>query len=300
MKKIVLILIVFITLSARSFAQPTVTFTTLPVYGCPSTTHDVAIAITNVSGNSLPAGVPYSFSVTFYDTTNQSQTVLGSTYTSPTYTDGVANGASKTVTISAVPFVGAMVCSVYVKLICALIPGTGYYAVSENYTVKSPPDLTIEENPTGTVALASTLNAAYSTLFYLNGGSSSVNTSTTGSYTPTVSGSYTAKAYEANSAGGCYSANASNGVTISVTTAIIDGQSVNVSVYPNPMASSLTISTGIAYELTYELSDMNGALLRTSDFTSVTNVNVENLKSGTYVLVVKDNDSKIASYKLVK
>ncbi|HWZ21736.1 MAG TPA: T9SS type A sorting domain-containing protein [Cytophagaceae bacterium] len=305
MKKLLLLLISIITLST-GFAQTYVTFSASPVYGCPNTTHDVNVTVKNVSGINLPAGASsYSFSVTFYDTTGGGQTILGSTYTSPTYTDGVANGASKTVTVPNIPFVGAMVCSVYVALNYTYgVPGS--FPVSANYTVQSPPNLTIAENPTGTVSLTTTLDAAYSTQFYLNGGSSAVNTSTTGSYTPTVSGTYTAKAYEAYNVNtvpstvGCISAIPSGPVTISVTTAIIAGQNANVSVYPNPMTSSLTISTGISYKLTYELSDMNGALLRASDFTSVANVNVESLKAGTYLLVVKDNNSKIASYKLVK
>ncbi len=303
MKKIILTLISLLILST-GFAQVTVT-PPVPVYGCPFTTHDVSIGAKNNTG--FPLTSPYSIAVTLYDTTGGGQIPLAPTNTQnfSAAVDNVPNGGTKTVTIPAIPFHGAMTCSVAVVLTYSF-PVSGTYPLAVNYVVKTPPMLNIQESPVGTVSLIAALDPAYSTLFYLNGSSSVTNTSTTGSYTPAVYGTYTAKAYEAYkvntvpSTVGCISSMSSNPIPISFTTAIIDGQNVNVSVYPNPMTSSLTISTGISYKLTYELSDMNGALLRNADFTSVATVNVENLKAGTYVLVVKDNDSKVAYYKLVK
>ena len=297
MKKIILSFISFIALSIGiAQAQAVVLVPPVPAYGCPGKTHDVTVGVKNNSGFDVPGGYDYTINVTFYD--NNTSTALAPT-NSQTFNDAIPDQTTKTITIPAIPFGVATTCSVAVSLNYTF-PSPGSFSTSGTYTVQTPPTLTIQESPAGTVSLTTTLDAAYSTLFYLNADYGTiVNTSTTGSYTPTAVGSYTAKAFEANSAGGCISSSASNAVSITATP-IIEGQNVNISVYPNPITSSVTISTTLSDRLSYELSDMNGTLLRSADFTSAANLNVENLKSGSYVLTIKSNDSKIGYYKLIK
>jgi len=178
-------------------------------------------------------------------------------------------------------------------------PISGTYSTSSSYTVADPPTLTISESPIGTLTVPTLPDPAYLIRYYKDGDySTSVDESANGIYIPPVVGSYTAKAYEPFAA--CSSATASNAIVLSVVSGVTEAQNIQVAVYPNPMASTVTISAALDRTLTYELSDMNGTLLKTSEFTSVTNVNVESLKTGTYLISIKDKNDRIASYKLVK
>ncbi|HVD96589.1 MAG TPA: T9SS type A sorting domain-containing protein [Cytophagaceae bacterium] len=301
MKKIVFVLLalaVFTKTHAVSYfsvQSPT------PKYGCPNTTQDVTIGFTNLTPFSIPAN-SYSYTVTFY---HSDLTTSFYSYTpSSTPAIGSSSSGNNTVTVllQDVPFTVAEVCSVAVHLTYTS-PSSGTYDTNVDYTVQNPPTLTIEDTTTGTLDVqnASTqLSTVYKAIYYKDANyTSAVDTSDDGLYTPAASGSYTAMAYEPSS--GCISVTASNAVNITVTSVTTkDAQKINVSVYPNPMAASVTISTGLPDLMRYELADMNGNIVRKGEFSSVTNLNVETLKQGSYLLTVKDQQSNTASYKLVK
>jgi hypothetical protein len=169
------------------------------------------------------------------------------------------------------------------------------YSYSTTYPVQFPPDLTITENPTGTLAVVTPL-VGNKVAFYKDGILDFTTKLT--SYTPTVSGNYTAKAEDTVTA--CLSENFSNAIPLTLTTEVVGAQNTNVKVYPNPMMSSVTITTELSNKLQYELIDLNGTVVRSAEFGTATNINVETLTPGSYVLSIKDNNQKIASYKLIK
>lgn len=286
MKKILFAFMLFLTVS---IAYGQVTVSTSPEFGCPNTTHNVTVTVTNNTGGSIPPGITYQVDVTIQ--TAAPATTIGTF--SQSYSDGFNNGTSKNYVVS-VAFQGPMICDVSGTLNVPSLSQS--YSYSDTYTVQYPADVTLAENPTGTLEVAS-VPVNHQIRFYLDG-NATYTAQTAGTFTPTTSGSYTAKAYEP--ASGCLSQNPSNAIVMTVTTDVLEGQNANVSVYPNPIASSLTITTALSNTLSYELSDMNGVVVRAADFTTATNVNVENLKAGSYILTVKDNDQKVASYKLVK
>jgi hypothetical protein len=291
MKKLLLLLVSIISCS-MAVAQVMMT-EPVPKYGCPNVTHDVTIGVKNTSGFNIPAGFSYSVTVTVK---NDVGAVIKTN--TQNFSQAVANGDTLFVTIPNIPFQGAMTCPVDISLNYTF-PSPGSYNTSGTYDVQLPPDLTIQENPVGTLEVVSpTLDSTYSVRYYKNGNYSIVKSETLdGIYAPSSVGDYTAKLFEAVSH--CKSANPSNTVTILVT-GIVESKKIDVAVYPNPMAASVTISTGLSTPLSYELLDINGSVLRKADFTSVTNVNVESLKAGSYVLVIKENNERVASYQLVK
>ncbi len=292
MKKIILILLCL----AMTYAGFSQTLTTPnPPFGCPNTTHDVTLGVTNNTAVGIPfTPSSYSISVQVFDDNDDE------IYTdTQTFSDVIAAGTSKYITFEDVPFEGPMLCSLSFTIAHAMLPG-GAITLEGNYTVQYPPTLSVTENPSGTVEVQTAVDNAYDIHYFLDGNyTTPANASGATTYTPTVSGSYTAKAYESTT--GCYSAAASNALNITVlSTSVKNGQKADIAVYPNPIASSLTISTGLSSQMTYELADMNGAIVKSGSFTSTANVNVETLKSGTYLLTVKDQQDNIASYKLVK
>ncbi len=290
MKKSLLAL-AFFTIITTGIAQIVLT-TPVPKYGCPNTSHNVTVGVKNTTGFTIPAGFITGITTTIK---NNVGTVLKTNTQS--YAAAVLNGDTAFVTIPSIPFQGAMICNIDISVNYTL-PSPGSYTTTGTYVVQTPQDLVIQENPVGTLESVTALDS-YSVRYYKNAVYTSyMNQSITGIYTPSVSGSYTAKAYEPIS--GCKSANASNAVAIAVVASTLESQKINISVYPNPMASSLTISTGLTNPLTYELFDINGSSVRKSDFTSVANMSVENLKAGAYVLVIKENGQQVASYQLVK
>jgi hypothetical protein len=292
MKKIIFALLLLLTIST-GYSQ--IEVTTSPQYGCPNTTHNVNVIVTNNSSYSIPPGVSYTINVTVQ--TTAPVTTIGTF--SQSYTDGFGTGTANSKTyIVSVAFQGPMDCDVSGTLtIPSFPPNPLIIPYSTQYTVQNPADVTLTESPAGTLLVAS-VPSNHEIRFYLDG-SSTHTSQTSGSYTPTTSGSYTAKAYELTST--CLSENPSNAVVITVVpTDVRDGQSANVSVYPNPIASTVTITTVLSNKLSYELSDLNGSVVRSADFRTNTNINVENLKPGSYILTVRDNNQKVASYKLVK
>ncbi len=264
----------------------------IPKYGCPNTTHDVTIGVTNTSGISIPPGISCTVDTRIYDNTNA---LLYSS--SQMFSDGLSNSATRNVTLSNVPFVGAMVCSVAVDLIAGP-PANTTYSVSGSYTVQSPPNLTITENPTGTIEVQTALDG-YSVRYYLDANyASHTAESTATTYTPTSSGSYTVKAYDPLST--CISASASNALSFTISSTTAAAQKFNFSVYPNPMTSTIAISTALSNSLEYELADINGILQKSAAFNSSTQIDVSTLQTGIYLLSIKEKGSVISTYKLVK
>jgi hypothetical protein len=208
MKKLLPFIFLIVFSSAFALPPPSITFTVpSPQYGCPNTTHNVTIGATNTSGISLPPGTVVTATLTIKDNTNTN--TLGTT--TQTFSSGLANGATQYFTIPGVAFVGPMVCNVTGNVsFTYIVPQS--YPISTTYTVQSPPDLTISESPTGTLAVSTALNG-YSVNYYLNANYGTVDHTTTATtYTPSDVGSYTSKAYDPVS--GCLSVNASNSVVI--------------------------------------------------------------------------------------
>lgn len=294
MKKLLLVILCSVT----SFVMAqSVSTSVSPQFGCPNTTHDVTVSVT-YSGTSVPGSVSYTITLNVKDDqANILKTFSGGG-------SGFANGETKTYTITDVPFAGPMTCtvdgSVSVPAFSMTIP-----IPPQNYIVQFPYNLTITENPTGTLNVSTTLDG-YSVRYYLNANYGTViNESTTGTYTPTSVGDYTAKAISyvtstIDGAKSCTSTVASNMITISIINSLEEAQNISISVYPNPVVSSVTIAAGTSSELTYELSDMNGAVVRSASFNGVGNINAEGLNAGSYILVIKNQNEKVASYKLVK
>lgn len=284
MRKLILLLLLAVT--SVGYSQIAVSIN--PAIGCPNTTHNVSVSITNNMGAGAPAGIPYTITITVKDdATNVLQTFT------QTYADGFASGATKTYVVTAIPFAGPMVCVVTanVSVPTFSINQTQNY----NYSVANPPVVVIEES-SGTLTLSTPANG-YSVQYFLDGSSTAINESANGIYTPTTSGSYTAAAYDP--ASGCISPSVSNAITVTVT-GVKDANTIDVSVYPNPMTSAVTIKTVETEELSYDLVDLNGKVVRTAVFSSSTVMNAEGLQAGTYVLTISKKGAKVASYKLVK
>ncbi len=290
MKKLVLLFL--LTISYAGLAQ--VSYSIVPKYACENATHDVVITATN-NQQTIPGGINYTVNINVKDNTGTTVKTF-----SQSYNDGFPMGTSKTYAITNVTFGTASTWTIDGSVVVQFV-GT-FPVPSQNYFVKTVPVLTIINNnadisPTVTID-------GYSVRYYLDGDYGTIiNESTTGNYTAVADGIYTAKAinyiYVSSVASTCESASPSNGVPI-VISAVEDPQSSSISVYPNPMAATLTISSGIPDQLTYELHDRTGVTVLTGVFKQVDHIDVADLKSGAYLLVVKNKEEKIASYKLVK
>lgn len=282
-----------VLLSGSALGQVAATIT--PTYGCPNTTGSyIDITMTNNSGFSIPGGITYTISLVIKTDAN----VTLQTYTQ-SFNDGFANGASKTITINGIDFVGPMTCPVTGTISAVLPPpfGAQSFAVSNSYVVQYPPSLSISETPAGTLTVSTSLNG-YSVNFYKDAVyTSAYYTTTSNTYAVTVDGSYTAKAYDPIT--GCLSQTASNAVDMTVT-AVKQSADVQVSVYPNPMVSTVKIETGLQEELEYVLYDANGAAVATGSFHAATQLDASTLKAGIYTLAIKNQNKVVASYKLVK
>ena len=73
--------------------------------------------------------------------------------------------------------------------------------------------------------------------------------------------------------------------------------------FPNPVNSELTI-TGLSSNASYTLSlyDFNGSLLQSNYITgaSTTQLNLENVSAGLYLLRIQDGDGSCKTIKVVK
>ena len=261
-----------------------------PAIGCPNSTHNLTIRVTN-NYAAVPSNVSYT--VNLFVKTDQNailKTFNGS------YSGGFALDATQDFLIVNVPFGAPMTCTIS-GTISVPIMSTSYDIPAQNYVVAYPLDLVIAYG-SGNLTTSSVLLTDYAVRYYLDGNYDNViNQSASGTYQPTVSGSYTAKVYVANN--GCLSQNPSNAAEV-VLTSVFKSNSIAISVYPNPVTSSLTIEAGSSLLLIYELIDMNGLVVRTASFQKNSSINTEDLKAGSYLLNLKDGNENIASYKLVK
>jgi hypothetical protein len=71
---------------------------------------------------------------------------------------------------------------------------------------------------------------------------------------------------------------------------ITDSQESKFTLYPNPVKNWLTITSNSLENATIEIYDLNGRLMLERKSTSnITSLNIENLKSGVYILTIKSN-----------
>jgi hypothetical protein len=281
----------------------TIQLSASPLPGCPKVAHDVIVSVTN-NGPTLPS-TTYTINLNVHKADNSSLKSFNQTYS-----DGFATGTTKEFRITDVPFEEAMTCKILGSIsgmymmagpMGPMMFPFSYTIPTQNYLLQSPPDLTITQ--TAGELNVSVVPDGYKVQYFMNGNPDVLVND--GIYSPTVDGSYTAKGVRsvystlADGNVNCYSENPSNAITIGIT-AIEEAQSVSISVYPNPIISTVTIAAGTSSELRYELSDINGKIIRSASFNETGNINVENLTAGSYILIIKNQQEKIASYKLVK
>lgn len=92
---------------------------------------------------------------------------------------------------------------------------------------------------------------------------------------------------------------------IFVVTGIKEAQgiSLSASVYPNPATDYLVLSIDKfeISDLSYQLYDLSGRLLRSKDITkSRTNITLENLTPAAYFIKVLQNSRQIKTFKIIK
>ncbi len=75
------------------------------------------------------------------------------------------------------------------------------------------------------------------------------------------------------------------------------------SVFPNPTADFLTlrVEDNLSMELSYQLFDMTGRLLKNNKITaSETTINMVRFSAGTYFLKIIDNKQDVKTFKIIK
>ena len=84
-----------------------------------------------------------------------------------------------------------------------------------------------------------------------------------------------------------------------VTTLNFDGK---IFLYPNPVQNELQLSIQIPAEgLTYRIFDINGRLMKTEKINSATTtINVQDFRSGIYILNIDQNGKPIQSFRIIK
>ncbi len=298
MKK--LLLLCMSCLSSVAMAQ--ISTSVSPTVACPNSTQDVTVSVTNNSAYSI-SGMMVTVRLNVKSNTSS---ILGSYNGNP---GTINSGETRQFIIEDVAFEGAMTCTIDGSIETmtmgppmmpggAPMPMIATYPISaQNYTVEYPEDLTILQ--TGAVLSVTTAVPTDLTVrYYLDADyATTIDESTTGSYTPTADGSYTAKLYDASYS--CFSENASNAIVIAATS-VTTAFGYSVSVFPNPVTSFVTVETGTAASLSFELSDLNGKQLQSGSIESKGIISMENLKAGVYQLMLKNGKDQIASYKLVK
>ncbi|HWZ22936.1 MAG TPA: hypothetical protein VNW06_09805, partial [Cytophagaceae bacterium] len=246
MKK--LLLLALSSLSSVAMAQISTSFS--PPIGCPNSTSDVSVSVTNTSSSAVSGIMTLSLALK-----SNTSTILGSYTGSP---GSFAAGETKSFVILGVAFAGPMTCTIdgsisgVTTMISPFPPYTPMpfpFTIpipAQNYTVAAPADIALTN--TGTSMSVVSVPVSTTVRYYLNGDYSTViDESSTGNYSATANGSYTAKAYDASYS--CFSENPSNTVVISTITAVKEASNIQVSIYPNPVASSVTIETGSASAL---------------------------------------------------
>ena len=87
------------------------------------------------------------------------------------------------------------------------------------------------------------------------------------------------------------------------TTVGIDVKTINLelSIFPNPTQSEITLKVEDVEGLTYQVFDMNGKLIESKTVTkNSTLVNLENQESATYLIKVSKDNSPIKTFRVVK
>ena len=110
-----------------------------------------------------------------------------------------------------------------------------------------------------------------------------------------------------------YTTNSNNDGTVSkgvqqafeIFTLSIDDNRLDIllSVYPNPTTShiNLRIDDQLGKDLSYQLYDLRGRLLRQGDITdNITQINMQKLQSATYLINILQNNKRVKSFKVIK
>lgn len=89
---------------------------------------------------------------------------------------------------------------------------------------------------------------------------------------------------------------------ISVLSVSENAENINLSVYPNPSTDYLYLtSSDEISDLSYQLFDMNGRLLKSEKITeNQTNINVQGLVSATYFVKVNQGNKTVKTFKIIK
>jgi hypothetical protein len=179
------------------------------------------------------------------------------------------------------------------------IPGGQSWSITGNINANEPPVPTIAAS--GNIITGSNVYAPYKIRYKLNGVDQFNELNDQGAsynFTPSQSGTYTAYSYLENQDDYCTST-ISNTLNFTVTS-VSESAEINVSVYPNPVLSTINIKTGMGKLLHYELVNSSGIVLCESDFLKETVLNADHLTPGTYVIRVKDDAGNASSYTLLK
>ena len=89
-----------------------------------------------------------------------------------------------------------------------------------------------------------------------------------------------------------------NNLTISNISEI---ESMNFNVFPNPTRDWFTIASEEISNAKYEIHSLNGAIVYSNELNDLnTLVNIEQLSSGTYLLVIYSNEKSKTIYKINK
>lgn len=75
---------------------------------------------------------------------------------------------------------------------------------------------------------------------------------------------------------------------------------VTLRVFPNPTANFVTLKSGKHTDLSYQLFDLHGKLLKNKKNTSGEKIALEKFKSGTYLLKIIQNNKEIKTFKIIK
>lgn len=80
------------------------------------------------------------------------------------------------------------------------------------------------------------------------------------------------------------------------------GINFSVNIYPNPTSDALNLSIEKYENLSFQIYDMEGKLLKKSNLISpLTNVNLSDYPKGTYLFTLTQSDKKkIKTYKIIK
>ena len=77
--------------------------------------------------------------------------------------------------------------------------------------------------------------------------------------------------------------------------AIADAENNTLSVYPNPAAEYINVKFDNNKTYKADIVDLNGRVVKTISVSSGSQINVADLNSGHYLLILKDNqDTKVA------